>query len=88
MRPLSGNGKRHAVITGAAEGVGRALAEAFARQGYTITGVDVNGDLAAQTQAEFTRGGLSIQFLLADLSQPADLRRLADDLRSGRPSIC
>jgi len=86
MRPLSGTGKRHAVITGAAEGIGRALAEAFARQGCTITGVDVNGDLAAQTQAAFTRNGLSIQFLLADLSQPADLRRLADDLCSG-PTI-
>ncbi len=58
----------HAVITGAAEGIGRALAAAFAGQGYAVTGVDVNAALAGQTQAELTDRGVKIQFLQADLS--------------------
>lgn len=76
----------HAVITGAAEGIGRALAEAFAGQGYAVTGVDVNAALAGQTQAELASRGLSIDFLQADLSQPADLDRLASELIGG-PAI-
>lgn len=85
MSASSGNGHRHAVITGAAEGIGRALAEAFARQGYIITGVDVNCDLAAQTEAAFAADGLSIHFLQADLSLPGELHRLVDDLCNGPP---
>jgi hypothetical protein len=77
---------RHAVITGAAEGIGRALAASFGAQGYTITGVDVNAALAAQTQAELTARGVQIRFLQADLSQPADLARLAAELSAG-PAI-
>jgi short-subunit dehydrogenase len=77
---------RQAVITGAAEGIGRALAEAFARQGYAVTGIDVNAALAAQTEAELAGRGLQIRFLQADLSQPAELARLAAELSAG-PAI-
>jgi short-subunit dehydrogenase len=76
----------HAVVTGAAEGIGRALAEAFAVQGYAVTGVDVNAILAGQTQAELAGRGLQIRFLQADLSQPADLTRLEAQLSAG-PAI-
>ncbi len=62
-----------AVITGAAEGIGRALAEALGQQGYAVTGADVNAALAGQTQAELAGRGLKIHFLQADLSQPSDL---------------
>ncbi|MCB0129040.1 MAG: SDR family NAD(P)-dependent oxidoreductase, partial [Caldilineaceae bacterium] len=40
--------RRHCVITGAAEGIGRALAEAFAEAGYIITGIDVDRERAQQ----------------------------------------
>lgn len=68
---------RQAVITGAAEGIGRALAEAFGAQGYAVTGVDINAALAAQTEAELAGRGVSIRFVQADLSQPAGVARLA-----------
>ncbi|HSM21586.1 MAG TPA: SDR family NAD(P)-dependent oxidoreductase, partial [Rubrivivax sp.] len=81
--PSSG---RQAVITGAAEGIGRALAEAFGAQGYAVTGVDVNAALAAQTEAELAGRGVQIRFVQADLSRPAELARLAADLSAG-PAI-
>jgi hypothetical protein len=77
---------RQAIITGAAEGIGRALAEAFGAQGYAVTGVDVNAALAAQTGAELAGRGVQIRFVQADLSQPAEVARLAAELSVG-PSI-
>ena len=67
-------------------GLGPALAEAFAAEGYSITGVDVNATLARQTQADLAARGLQIHFLQANLSQSADLDRLASELIAG-PAI-
>lgn len=76
---------RQAVITGAAEGIGRALAAAFGAQGYAVTGVDVNAALAAQTETELAARGVQIRFVQADLSRPAELARLAAELSAGPP---
>jgi short-subunit dehydrogenase len=67
---------RHAVVTGAAEGIGRALAEELGAHGYRITGIDVNAALAAQTQQELAGLGLDLAYLQADLGQMADLDRV------------
>jgi short-subunit dehydrogenase len=74
---------RHAVVTGAAEGIGRALADVFSAEGYSVTGVDVNDALAAQTQGELARRGRLVTFLQADLGRLADLERLAEQLAAG-----
>ena len=81
-RPATGM-PRHAVITGAAQGIGRALAEVFAVQGYAVTGVDVNAELAAATQAELAGRGLDVAFVQADLGRTEDLERLAAHLGKG-----
>ncbi len=57
----------HCVITGAADGIGRALALRYARAGYAITGIDINAERAAQTQAEMEALGASVSFIQADL---------------------
>lgn len=77
---------RHAVVTGAAEGIGRALVEVFGAQRYSMTGVDVNAARAAQTQAELSARGCSLQFIHADLGELDDLTRLAAALIAG-PAI-
>lgn len=76
---------RHAVVTGAAEGIGRALVEVFGAHRYLMTGVDVNATCAAQTQAELSARGLSVRFIQADLGEPDDLTRLATTLIDGPP---
>lgn len=76
----------HVVITGAAEGIGRALTEVFGDAGYQLTGVDVNAAQAAHTQVELTQHGQHPTFLHADLSEPDDVKRLAEALIDG-PNI-
>lgn len=57
----------HCVITGAADGIGRALALRYAQAGYAITGIDINAGRAAQTQAEIEALGVPAAFIQADL---------------------
>ncbi len=73
---------KHCVITGAAEGIGRALARRYATAGYTITGIDRDAPRAAQTQEQLRRSGAEAVFLTADLSEEADLERITNELSS------
>lgn len=58
----------HALITGGADGIGRALAHALAGRGFLVTGVDHNTTLARRTQAEILNAGGAARFVAADLS--------------------
>lgn len=71
---------RHCVITGAADGIGKALARRFAIAGYVITGVDRDLELAARTQAELEREGHQVAFVSADLANQADIERALAEL--------
>lgn len=64
------------IITGAAEGIGRALLAQYVQAGYRVIGVDVNPTTTAATRADFARQGVQVPFILADLAQHADLERL------------
>jgi short-subunit dehydrogenase len=58
------------LITGAADGIGRALAFEFAKHGYHILGIDFDAERSAHTQSELTQQGFTAKFIQADLSQP------------------
>ncbi len=66
-----------AVVTGAATGIGRATALAFAREGAGVALVDVNAEALNDTRREIeTSGGLSLE-VLADVSRGGDAERIA-----------
>jgi hypothetical protein len=75
---------KHCVITGAADGIGRALAQRFAAAGYAITGVDVDAVRAAETQAELQGSGASVDFIIANLQRPADCDAILAQLNGGQ----
>lgn len=78
---------KHVVITGAAQGIGKALAAEFAQAGYVITGIDVDTKSAMYTQAELINEyGAQVRFALGDISNSDDLQRIVESL-SSRPPI-
>ncbi len=71
------------VITGAADGIGRALAETFGRAGYAVTGVDVDEQRSMQTRDDLEALGIDIRFVVGDLVDPVDTRRCVEAVREG-----
>jgi NAD(P)-dependent dehydrogenase (short-subunit alcohol dehydrogenase family) len=63
---------RGAIITGAATGIGRATALAFARAGARLTLADVRADELARTVAAVRAAGGDASAVTADLARPED----------------
>lgn len=67
-----------AVVTGAASGIGRGIAVAFAGEGADIAVVDIaQQDQAASVLAEVTAMGRRAMFVRCDVSQEDDVRAMA-----------
>jgi len=71
---MSTNHQPVALITGAARGLGRAVAEALGKQGAALFLVDILGERLAQTGAELAALGYPCRTLAADISEPAQCR--------------
>ena len=63
-------GKR-ALVTGAAQGLGEAIARLFAERGAKVAIADINGDAAERTAAEIGEGAIGIR---CDVTDAADVR--------------
>src|SRR5262245_8317112 len=75
MRELRG---KTVVITGAASGIGRAMAEAFASEGSRLVLADVELDALDETAAMLRAGGASVLAVPTDVSKPEQVEALAD----------
>lgn len=73
------------VITGAADGIGRALALRFGQAGYQICGIDVDALGASDVVAELAELDVPASFVIADLSTEAGLKTAVSQLFSGPP---
>lgn len=66
-----------AVITGGASGLGRAMAERFAREGMRIVLADVEPDALARAEAEMKAAGAQVIGVRTDVSKAAEVEALA-----------
>lgn len=74
---------RVAVVTGGHRGIGRAIAEAFAREGSDVVVADVCMDEGAEpVLREIERAGRRGMFVGCDVSDEADVRSLIDGVLS------
>jgi hypothetical protein len=74
---------KYCVITGAADGIGSALAHCCAAKGYTIVGIDIDVAQAARTQAALEQSGARVSFIHADLASAVDIEHTLDILSTG-----
>ncbi|HEX4777155.1 MAG TPA: SDR family NAD(P)-dependent oxidoreductase, partial [Acidimicrobiia bacterium] len=75
MRRLAG---RTAIVTGAANGIGRAIAERIAKEGAAVVVADV-ADAGAGVVAAIESAGGRAAFVRTDVTVEDDLRRLVDE---------
>ncbi|MGH7327880.1 MAG: SDR family NAD(P)-dependent oxidoreductase, partial [Polyangiaceae bacterium] len=77
------NGKT-CLVTGATQGIGKETARELVKLGanVTIVGRDPARTEEAATELEKERSGAHVDFLLADLSSMAAVRKLAKDFRA------
>jgi NAD(P)-dependent dehydrogenase (short-subunit alcohol dehydrogenase family) len=66
-----------AVITGAASGIGRALAERCAQEGMRVVLADIEEPALAQTAVEMADAGAEVLPVVTDVAQAEDLEALA-----------
>jgi len=72
-------------ITGAAAGIGRALAERFGRESWAVVGIDRDPASSEETRFDLVRSGSEISFLQTDLARAADRARLIEALEASGP---
>jgi len=71
---------RTVLVTGAARGVGRAIAEACAAAGARLVLADILTGPGLQTTAALTASGVSARFVAVDLADPISIEHLAKDI--------
>jgi NAD(P)-dependent dehydrogenase (short-subunit alcohol dehydrogenase family) len=70
---------RVAVVTGAASGLGRAMAERFAAEGMRVVLSDIDRDGVHEVATALSKAGSETHAVVTDVSRSEDVERLADE---------
>ncbi len=81
----AGSGSRRCLVTGFAQGIGRAVAERFGASGYALVGVDVDSEGAARAAGELAARGIDVRSITADLATRAGVESCLAELAHEGP---
>ncbi len=73
---------KNAVVTGAASGIGLAMTEAFVAQGMAVVMADIDEPTLVAAAERLESAGAHVTAVLVDVTDFADVRRLADRAES------
>lgn len=71
-----------AIITGAAQGIGRATAEAFAREGAAVAVADKDVEAGTRVSETFVHHGATAKFYEIDVADSLSCERVAEQVKS------
>lgn len=66
------------IVTGAARGIGKGVAQTFATAGYNTVIADIDHATGELTASEITKNGGKVIFIPADVSKPGDIKMLVN----------
>jgi NAD(P)-dependent dehydrogenase (short-subunit alcohol dehydrogenase family) len=72
-------GKKIAIITGAAAGIGKVTAQLFAEEGAKVVLADVDAAAGEKTTAEMNHRGFDAIFVRADISKEVEARQISEE---------
>jgi NAD(P)-dependent dehydrogenase (short-subunit alcohol dehydrogenase family) len=84
--PLVDLAGRHAVVTGAASGLGRAVAHTLAGVGARVSVLDVKADDAAQTVAQIRDAGGRADAISCDVADPGSIAAAFEQVAHSGPA--
>jgi len=73
---------RVAVVTGAASGIGSALADAFGAEGMRLVLADIEADALARTAEKLVAAGAEVEAVTTDVTRPESVQALANATRA------
>jgi 3-oxoacyl-[acyl-carrier protein] reductase len=76
-----------AVVTGAASGIGQAVAERLARDDYTVVILDINEEGGSQVAAELQKCGGQTTFIHLDVTREGDVQKTFEKIISDHGRI-
>ena len=80
LNPVQSLAGRTVLVTGAARGVGRAIAEACAAAGARLILADILAEAGHATTAALAATGAAVRFVPVDLADPDSITALADNI--------
>ena len=66
------------IVTGAAQGIGRTIAEQFLQQGARVLIFDIDGELAVETARQLSPGGEKVMSMAGDVSHREDVHHAVE----------
>jgi NAD(P)-dependent dehydrogenase (short-subunit alcohol dehydrogenase family) len=78
---------RVAIVTGAARGIGKAIAVRYAAEGAVVVGVDVLADRGRDVFAELARGGARVDFMVGDVTDEGRVAEIVAEVERARERI-